>query len=122
VAYHFSPIRLPLQIAPRFGVGSYGNFGPGLSAGVSVSFGYRHRGIVDLGYGGITTEDLWLHGSRVATRGIHGLSLGVGYELISGGGFVLRILIGSVVFDDRRIGETLVGSYVSSLALGYKFW
>jgi hypothetical protein len=97
---------------------------PGACAGLSASWGDRHRILADVGYGRVGFLYLDLHGTTISGHSLYGAQGGVGYEFVGTGGFVVRFVpvgFGHVV--DPRYGTYGMGfMYNLNLSLGWKIW
>jgi hypothetical protein len=96
----------------------------GYALGMMASFGERHRGLVDVGYGlagiegiqGPFTDDL------LESQLLYGVSIAGGYEFMADGGFFVRPSLGVTIYTtERRFSDrTATGTFC--IALGYKFF
>jgi hypothetical protein len=97
----------------------------GLNTGGFVAFGKRNR--LTLGvHLGIENATTWrLHGVRWAQKPVFGAGVGIGYELMTKRGFMLRLNVGPGFFitpDSPFFGRELRNRWDGNLTLGWKLW
>ncbi len=124
-------IQIPetlFRVTPYAGGGYWPSTGdhdgkPGYSLGVMASFGGNHRVVLDLNYGLAAMEGYSSDGIEFVTHTLYGITLALGYEYMSGGGFFVRPQFGGTyltdawtVVDESRLDVTL------NIGLGFKIW
>jgi hypothetical protein len=120
ISYDFAlATALPFHIVPRMGIGALPEHATG-SWGLTASYGYRHRLLVDSGVGAVRREELYLHGHKFDDHVVYAAVLAGGYEWVSYRGFVFRFTTGA----GYKLGAT--AEYprlvtVGSLGCGFKF-
>lgn len=95
----------------------------GFSAGLTASYGYRHRLSTDFGFGLSGAAGLAVQGILVDAVGLYGPFLHVGYEFLGARGFLFRFCplgvsyhTSALVPRDDRI------AFAASAGLGWKLW
>jgi hypothetical protein len=84
------PVRRRLTVSPFVAAGVLFGLLAG-PAGVTTTFGARHRLAVDLGVAPLIRAHLILHGTPVEGQVIYGPCGGIGYEHMSDGGWLQRV-------------------------------
>jgi hypothetical protein len=130
IYYHPLPLRPlgagpgPLTLWAHLGLGVSGELprAPAAAASVGASLGRQHRAIIAVGWGAIGRSVLSLHGTVVADRSLHGPDAGAGYEYLSDGGLVFRVLAGGAYLSRSWQEPSARLRPALSVAFGWRLW
>jgi hypothetical protein len=95
----------------------------GFAAGVSGSYGYRHRISGSLGYGLVGALGLPVQGIFVDAEAVYGASALAGYEYVGASGLLVRIRpLGLAYWTHPLAGPGERWYWAGSVGLGWKLW
>ena len=124
---YYLALSSSVRLAPYVGTGFFpSELGThyGYAGGLMFSFGQKHRGVLDVGYGlaAVEGQKNLITGEVVTSQTVYGVTVAAGYEYLADGGFFVRPTVGVTIFTtetsfiDKKTTPTL------NIALGYKIF